>query len=78
MSAQIKRRQNLNQLVDEAIRTRVKVRELRIDLSSLLLEKPRKAELESALTAASLESEQVLIMLRDQLLHGEVYSEEDG
>ena len=76
MSAQIKRRQNLNQLVDEAIRTRVKVRELRIDLSSLLLEKPRKAELESALTAAKLESEQVLVMLGDQLLHGEVCSEE--
>jgi hypothetical protein len=78
MTTQVQRRQNLNHLVDEAIRTRVEVRELRIDLSSLLLEETRKTELESALKAADLKSEQMLLMLREHLLHGELCASEEN
>jgi len=72
------RRMRLNQLVDEAIRTRVKVQQLRLDLRSQMLEDPRKTELQSALTVASLESERALIMLREQLLHGELPDAEES
>lgn len=78
MTTQIQRRQNLNQLVDEAIRTRVKIRDLRVDLCSLLLEEDRKTELESALSAADLESKKVMVMLREQLLHGELCAGEES
>jgi hypothetical protein len=71
------RRYRLNQLVDEAIHTRVKLQQIRIDLSSVLLEEPRKAELECALTKADQESRRVLVMLRDQLLHGELVGAEE-
>ena len=62
----------MNQLVDDAIRSRVRVQQIKVDLLSQILDDPRKIELESALTVANLESDRAIFLLRHQLLHGDV------
>lgn len=70
------KRYRLNQLFDEAISSRAKLQQIRIDISAKLLDDTRKSELQSALTAADQESKRVMTMLSEQLQRDESESDD--